>query len=322
MTKILYTVTYSVLFLLLINSCKYTGDKTQKELIREVTFEQVYDQFVNPSNDRVLVCAHRGYWRSGPENSLLAVENAIKLGVDIIEIDVRKTKDGELIVIHDKSIDRTTTGKGNIAEITLDSIKSVNLKTGAGIKTHYKVPTLEEVMLLVKGKPVLVNLDKAWDCLPESYAVLKKTGTVNQAIFKGNDPVQLLRKKAGPLLDSIIYMPMVWPMDYSIYQRDSIVAPIDYVQGFIDDYGPVAFETIFDKEDSPVLDAIPVMQKNNVSVLIVTLWDELCAGHSDERAYADPDAHWGWVLNKGANVIMTDRPAELLEYLRVKGLHE
>ena len=226
------------------------------------------------------------------------------------------------MVMHDKSIDRTTTGTGRIDEITLDSIKSVYLKSGVGIKTHYKVPTLEELMLLVKGKPVLVNLDKAWDCLPESYAVLKKTGTVKQAIFKGSDPVELLRNKAGTLLDSIIYMPMVWPMDYSIYQRDSIVAPVDYVTNFVSQYHPAAFETLFDKENSPVLDAIPVMKQNNVSVLVVTLWDELCAGHSDDFAHADPAANWGWLIDKGANTIMTDRPAELLNYLRSKGLHE
>lgn len=302
-----------------------TNDKiaSEKQVVNENNdLEQLLYRFKNPSPDYVLACAHRGYWRSAPENSLLAVENAIKIGIDIIEIDVRKTKDNQLIVIHDKTLNRTTTGKGKISEMTLDSIQKFNLKTGAGIKTHYKIPTLEEVMLLVKDKPVLVNLDKAWECLPEAYEVLKKTGTVKQAIFKGNDPVELLRKKAGPILDSIIYMPMVWPTDYSIYQRDSIVEPKAYVEHFIADYDPEAFETLFDKEDSPVLEAIPIMQKKNTSVLVVTLWDELCAGHSDERAYQDPEAHWGWLIDKGANIIMTDRPQFLLDYLREKGLHQ
>lgn len=311
-----------VIIIVLFVAC--TGQKAQRlhDLSDEEKLNILYERFVNASEDYVLVCAHRGYWRSAPENSYNAVKNAMDLGCDIIEIDVRKTKDGELIVMHDKTIDRTTTGKGRIEHLTLDSIKTVFLRNGVRAKTHHRVPTLEEIMLLVKGKPILVNLDKAWACLPEAYEVLKKTGTVKQAIFKGNDPVELLRKKAGPILDSIIYMPMVWPTDYSIYKRDSIVGPIDYVKGFINDYGPVAFETIFDKEDSPVLDAVPIMKENDVAVLVVSLWDELCASHSDERAIENPDAHWGWIVDQGANVIMTDRPSELLDYLRSKGLHD
>ena len=313
---------FSTFLLLTIVACKEKQAEALTKLSDKEKLEELIEQFKNPSEDYVLACAHRGYWRSAPENSLLAVENAIKLGVDIIEIDIRKTADNKLVVIHDKTIDRTTTGKGKISELALDSIKKVYLKTAVGIKSHYRVPTLEEVMLLVKNRPVLINLDKAWVCLPEAYEVLKNTATLRQAIFKGNDPVQLLRKKAGSILDSIIYMPMVWPTDYSIYKRDSIVAPVDYVKNFITDYNPIAFETIFDKENSPVLEAIPIMKQNKSSVLIVTLWDELCAGHSDERAYENPDKHWGWIVDKGANIIMTDRPKELLEYLRSKDLHD
>ena len=84
----------------------------------------------------------------------------------------------------------------------------------------------------------------------------------------------------------------------------------------------MAFETIFDREDSPVLDAIPIMKDNDITVLVVALWPELCAGHSDEYAVEDPDVHWGWIVDQGANVIMTDRPLELLDYLRSKGLHD
>ena len=64
------------------------------------------------------------------------------------------------------------------------------------------------------------------------------------------------------------------------------------------------------------------MKENKVTVLIVSLWPELCGGHSDEFAAEDPEKHWGWIIEQGANVIMTDRPALLLEYLREKGLHE
>lgn len=66
----------------------------------------------NPDSKDVLVVSHRGDWRNACENSVEAVRNASRMGVDIVEIDLGRTKDGELIVMHDDKVDRTTTGKG------------------------------------------------------------------------------------------------------------------------------------------------------------------------------------------------------------------
>ena len=63
----------------------------------------------------VTVVAHRGDWRNSPENSMQAFRNCLEMGVDMIEIDVRKTKDNELVIIHDATVDRTTNGKGKVA---------------------------------------------------------------------------------------------------------------------------------------------------------------------------------------------------------------
>ena len=65
----------------------------------------------------MLVVAHRGNWRSAPENSTAAIDSAIAMKVDIVEIDIQKTKDGQLILMHDNTLDRTTTGKGSILKI-------------------------------------------------------------------------------------------------------------------------------------------------------------------------------------------------------------
>lgn len=78
-----------------------------------------------------------------------------------MELDVQKTKDGQLILMHDKTLDRTTTGKGKVAEWTLDSIRTLYLKNGAALKTKHRVPTLEEALWVAKGR-VMVNLDKAY----------------------------------------------------------------------------------------------------------------------------------------------------------------
>lgn len=284
------------------------------------TPEDILNWMENPTDDYVMVVAHRGDWRNAPENSLRAVANCMEMGVEIVEIDIRMTKDSQLVIMHDLTLDRTTTGKGKIADWTLDSIRTLNLKNGANGKTAQKVPTLEEMLLFVKDKPVLLNLDKAWDYLPQTFALLQKTGTVQQGLFKGNNPLDVMRKQHGSIMDSIHYMPIVWPMDYSIYEREKIVTPMSYVEGFISRMDPIAFEVVFDKEDSPVLETIPVMQENKVAVWINTLWAELCAGHHDELAIDNPDAHWGWVIERGANIIQTDRPARMIEYLKSRDL--
>ena len=106
---------------------------------------------------------------------------------------MRKTKDGQLILMHDATVDRTTDGTGAITNLTLAEIKQLHLKLGVGgtnaAVTDQRVPTLEEVMLLAKDK-CMVNLDKAWIIVPECCAVLKKTGTTPA----GHLQIQLQRR--------------------------------------------------------------------------------------------------------------------------------
>jgi glycerophosphoryl diester phosphodiesterase len=258
-----------------------------------------------------LVAAHRADWRNAPENSLNGIKRAIGMGVDIVEIDIRKTKDGKLIVMHDFTLDRTSTGKGLISETVYDSIAKLFLRDGANAKTKNKIPTLKEVMLLVKNKPVLVNLDKAWDYIPETYQVLIETGTVEQGLFKGYDPIELLKSKYPDIMTKINYMPMVHPMKIE-------KEPLQFTKNFIKESRPVAFEVT---EGPPLFELIWIVQKAKVAVWINTLWDNICAGHSDDMALENPDANWGEMIKWGANVIQTDRPKELLDYLNSKKLH-
>ena len=275
------------------------------------TYQDIIDWIDNPTNSHVMVVAHRGDWRNAPENSIQAVLNCIEMGVEIVEIDIRMTKDSQLVVIHDKTLDRTTTGKGKVSEKALEEIKTLQLKNGAGGKTHHKVPTLQEMMMAVKDKPVLLNLDKAWDYLPQTFEVLRETGTVGQCIFKGNEPYEVMRNSLGDLLDSIIYMPMVWPPDYNIYKKeeDLIKDPAKYTDDYIKELDPLAFEVIYSKEGSVIFDAIKEMADNQIAVWVNALWDKLCANHHDDMALSNPDKHYGWIIEHGANIIQTDRPA-------------
>lgn len=95
--------------------------------------------------------------------------------------------------------------------------------------------------------------------------------------------------------------------------------------GYIDAYNrelsPIAYEMLFDSEENPVFLEIPSMNDAGITVLAIALWDELCAGRTDEVALLEgPDAAWGWLIDHGANAIMTDRPAELIQYLEEKGV--
>ncbi len=102
----------------------------------------------------VLVVAHRGGAALAPENTLAAFENALKIGVDQVECDVHVSKDGELVVMHDPDVSRTTNGAGQIGQMTLVEIQKLNdaAKFGNGSWPEQKVPTLGQVLDLVKGK--------------------------------------------------------------------------------------------------------------------------------------------------------------------------
>ena len=92
-----------------------------------------------------LLAAHRGGSLLWPENSLLAFRNALALGADFIEFDVHLSRDGEVMVIHDATLDRTTTGSGPVSDRTLAELRTLRLKDRTGAVTAEPVPTLEEV---------------------------------------------------------------------------------------------------------------------------------------------------------------------------------
>ena len=107
-----------------------------------------------PVSDYVMVAAHRGDHRVVPENSLQGIKGAIEMGADIVEIDLQKTKDGKLILMHDETLDRTTTGKGKVEDYLWEDIKKLRLKNTNGEITQYKIPTFEEIMLFIKTKKI------------------------------------------------------------------------------------------------------------------------------------------------------------------------
>ena len=109
------------------------------------------------NGSRVILAAHRGDKYRYPENTMPAFESAVRLGVDMIETDVRMSKDGELVLIHDRSALRTTGIDRNIDEMTLSEMKE--LDAGSTFKNPMKaeIPTVREFLAFIKDTNILVN---------------------------------------------------------------------------------------------------------------------------------------------------------------------
>ena len=106
-----------------------------------------------PAVAQPLVAAHRGGAALWPENSLLAFRNALALGVDCLESDVHLTADGELVILHDPTLDRTTTGTGPVAERRLADLTSVRLRARDGTVTDEPLPTLGQLLDVLGSIP-------------------------------------------------------------------------------------------------------------------------------------------------------------------------
>lgn len=112
----------------------------------------------------MLIFAHRGASGDYPENTILAFEKAIESGVEAIELDVHKSKDGHIVVIHDEDIKRTFKGKGLVKDYTLEELKSFKCRKLRFIDNDLcKIPTLIEVLDLLKDKNILLNIEAKTD---------------------------------------------------------------------------------------------------------------------------------------------------------------
>lgn len=108
---------------------------------------------------RTLVWAHRGASAYAPENTLEAFQKAIDLKADGIELDVQMTRDGRLVVIHDETVNRVSDAKGWVKDFTYEEIKNLNVKHKFREYGTVKIPTLEEVYLLMKKTELMINVE-------------------------------------------------------------------------------------------------------------------------------------------------------------------
>lgn len=150
----------------------FAQDKLNVLKIKTAKDLHAYFQFTG--NDPLLITGHRGGMVKGfPENSIATFENTLKHTPAFFEIDPRLTKDSVMVLMHDATLDRTTTGKGKLSDYTYEELKKFRLKDAEGNITDFPIPTLSEVIEWARGKTVL-NLDHKDVPLAMTAALIKK----------------------------------------------------------------------------------------------------------------------------------------------------
>ena len=144
---------------------------------------------------KMMVAGHRGDSANCPENTVAAFRAAIEAGADMIETDVRLTRDGVPVLIHDRTVDRTTDGKGYVKDMTFAELRALN----AGTKdVPQQIPTLEELLELLAATDVTLNLEvkeyheegneaRSRECVDKCVALIERYGMGEKMLFNSFD---------------------------------------------------------------------------------------------------------------------------------------
>jgi glycerophosphoryl diester phosphodiesterase len=230
---------------------------------------------------RVAVIAHRGEHLHHPENTIAAYQAAIDAGADFIEVDVRTTSDGKLVIMHDATVDSQTSGKGAVKEMTFAQIRTLDVHGS-------KVPTFDEVLELAHGK-IGVYVDSKQVSAGDMIAAVERYAMQDQIVVYGG--YEYLRD-VSRLRPKIKIMP------------ESVSAAM--CRKLIEEFHPkvIAFSA------GDFKDEIIALAKNAQADIYV-----------DRFGDADTPALWQDAIDRGATGIQTNKPAELVAYLRSHGHH-
>ena len=124
----------------------------------------------------ILKISHRGASAYEPENTLRAIRRALEYAVDMVEVDVRETKDEEIVVIHDETLERTTNGRGHVHQTSFSELRKLDAGKGE------RIPTLQEVIDLVKGRVGLIVELKDPGTTDKVAEILSKNNFVDQTL--------------------------------------------------------------------------------------------------------------------------------------------
>ncbi len=268
----------------------FSGCRRQ-ENVTYYSLEEILSVLHDEHSPKVLVTAHRARHTTYPENSLAAIRHSIEGGVDIIEIDVRTTKDGRMVLMHDSDIERTTGGHGKVKEMTWAELQRYRLKGGGDT---CRIPLLEEALRLARGR-IMVDLDMKGVRVKPLVAMVKKTGTEKQVLFFDSDFGVL---DSVLLLDSTL---LIMPRAHDTTELRQIIERYDAPVIHIDD----SFFTP---------GVVAAIRHDGARVWINAL------GKPDILAVAGVRKGYDKLVRGGAGIIQTDHPLLLNDYLTKNGL--
>ncbi|GEO83511.1 glycerophosphoryl diester phosphodiesterase [Ciceribacter naphthalenivorans] len=294
----------------------------------------------NRWRDHVMVVAHRAGWKEGgqevrAENSKAAIDHAAAIGVEMVELDVRRTRDGALVVMHDATLERTTTCRGAVADFMLDALKACRLVVeGTGIVTDEPVPTLVDMLSHAKGR-ILVNIDNKLEPedLVEIVATARGLGMADGILIKTpiwNDErlarARTVLDRIGP---DVAFMPIL---------ADDAVRDAGFVDKVARAFGPSAAEMIhWHRQASEPLTGAggPLFSAQSRAAAVrgnFHMWINtyqitdrpegmVAGGRGDGLAFAggDPQAVYGFWIDRGATIIQTDEPKAVIDWLARNG---
>ncbi|MBP3564734.1 MAG: glycerophosphodiester phosphodiesterase family protein [Alistipes sp.] len=277
---------------------------------------KIVEEIRNPKSKNVLVVCHRGDWRNFPENSIPAIESVIEMGADVVELDIQLTKDSVLVLMHDGTIDRCTTGKGRVADLTYEELQKFYMKTAHGTRCSLdlKVPTLREALEVCKDR-IVINIDKGYNHYGLVLALAEEMGVTEQILIKGSSSLASIREKMAANEQNLLYMPIITPTN-----AKSMALFEEYIA---DDEPQLAYEICWGEYTPEVESAMQRLIADGSKLWVNSLWNSLCGGLSDDVAWVtSAEEVYGKLVDMGATMIQTDRPEYLLEYLRERGLHD
>ena len=267
------------------------------------------DHIADPDRSCAIV-AHRGVWRATPENSLLAVERAISAGYEVVEIDVRRSSDGEFFLLHDDTLDRMAGLDREPEALTLPQLSSLKLRNRDGGETNEvtdeRLPSLKEVFDLTRGR-IFIHLDvKHREMIPDVIACARSMGVDQQVDFwgdlKSQQDLSWIREAVEP--HAVPFMAKTRLNATDAATQLELLFKLN----------PFLCEIYFDRLEQ-VAEQSARFRDLGIALWVNTLDSVSCAGFTDTAALKDPDAIWGRLIDAGISAIQTDEPEALKAYI-------
>ncbi|MBQ8850112.1 MAG: glycerophosphodiester phosphodiesterase family protein [Clostridia bacterium] len=265
------------------------------------------------AKDHILVVAHRGVAGGNiPCNTLPAYETALKQGADMIETDLSRTADGHLVIFHPKMEPIHLRSDKRIPELTIDEVKELRYVNYDDTPTQFGIVMFDDFLEQFKGR-CYINVDKFWGCPEDIYRAVKRHGMLDQILVKSalSEEVLSVLENVAP---EIPFMPIVkeeHPMHKELMKRN-----INYV----------GVEVLFKNDDSVLAspEFMEMMHKDGklvwVNSIIYNYRSQLSGGHSDDTALSESMEYgWGWLADRGFDLIQTDWTQMLVNFLKETG---